>query len=119
MQGLILFIVYAISIINSGQASTTLIRDYTAAEATLAGVSVAETLHIIDNESHDNPLAKGDYVSGVPTSFGISQIHLIAHKDITKEQAYNAVFSIEYLVNQLKQGNGHIWSTYDPALNSD
>lgn len=112
MQGLLAFLVYAVTIINSGQASTSLIRDYIAAEATLVGAPVAETLHIADTESSFNHLNVGDH----GTSFGIFQIHLPAHQDITEEQAENIVFSTEWSVSQLKAGNCSIWSTCDGNL---
>ncbi len=114
MQGLLAFLIYAISIINSGQANQSLIRDYIAAEATLNGASVAETLHIADAESHFNPEAIGDHGE----SYGMFQIHLPAHKDISRKQAQSIIFSTEWSVQQIKEGNGKIWSTYDPTLDT-
>lgn len=107
MQGLLAFILYAVSIINQGQASTSLIRDYVAAEATLSGVNVQTALTIATNESGLNPNNVGDY----GTSYGLWQIHLPAHKDISEEEALDPVWSTEFAMVQLKQGNCHIWST--------
>lgn len=107
MQGLLAFIVYAVTIINSGQATTSLIRDYVAAEATLTGVDVHMALTIAENESHLNPNNVGDH----GTSYGLFQIHLPAHKDISQQQALDPVFSTEWSMAQLKAGNCHIWST--------
>lgn len=63
---------------------------------------------IIQAESQLNPLAVGD--NG--TSFGLVQIHLPAHLDVSVAQAEDIDFSIKFLCNNLVQGNGKIWSTY-------
>lgn len=112
MIGLYAFIAYAIATINAGQATTSLLKDYAAAQATLNGVSVAETLHIISNESGYNSQAVGDHGS----SIGMVQIHLSAHPNITRIQALSPIFSVEYLVSELKKGNCTEWSTCDLSL---
>src|SRR6185503_5706522 len=45
-------------------------------------------------------------------SFGVWQINLPAHPDITKEQAMDVVWSTEWSIKQLKQGKAKIWSCY-------
>ena len=42
-------------------------------------------------------------------SWGLSQINLLAHTDITKEQATDKVFAIEFLVKGIAEGNGDMW----------
>lgn len=61
-------------------------------------------------ESSYNPLAKGDYRNGKPTSFGLSQIHLPAHPEILEEQAYNPVFATEFMASEFSKGNIWKWS---------
>lgn len=63
---------------------------------------------MIQCESQYNPKAIGD--NG--TSFGLVQIHLIAHPDITKTQALDPAFAVDFLAHQIALGNGHIWSCY-------
>lgn len=103
-----MFLVMAVSSIHAGTADAALLKDFVAAEATLVGADVATALHIVHAESNFNPQAIGDHGE----SYGMWQIHLPAHKDISTEQAQDAVFSTEWAVGQLKQGNGHIWSTF-------
>ncbi len=49
-------------------------------------------------------------------SYGLVQIHLPAHPDITKEQAIDPEFSIDFLAKNLSQGKGKMWSCYPIAL---
>lgn len=114
MQGLLLFLVFAVSQFNAGNFDKALIKDYIAAEATLVGAPVAEVLHIAEAESGFNSNAVGDK----GTSFGLFQIHLPAHHDISKEQANNIVFSTEWSIQQIKAGRGEMWSTYDQSLDT-
>lgn len=59
-------------------------------------------------ESHFNPNAIGD--NG--TSFGLAQIHLPAHPNITKEQALDPKFAIEFITSEFQKGNQWKWSCY-------
>ena len=61
---------------------------------------------IIKCESSDNPNAVGD--NG--TSFGLSQIHLTAHTDITKQEALDPEFAINYLAYNLSIGKASMWT---------
>lgn len=45
-------------------------------------------------------------------SYGLSQIHLPDHPDITKEQATDADFSLKFMAENLKKGKGTMWSCY-------
>lgn len=63
---------------------------------------------IITCESEWNPNAVGDH----GTSFGLVQIHLPAHPEITKEQALDPAFSINYLKRELAAGHASQWSCY-------
>lgn len=96
-------------------------------------VSPAEIERIIDceNEEYDPKLqSRIRYTEGQISrhpdwgivgerekSFGLVQIHLPAGnkwkgKTITKEQATDPIFSIEFLAYQLSKGNGPMWSCY-------
>lgn len=43
-------------------------------------------------------------------SFGIAQIHLPAHPEITQEQATNKYFATWFLVSQIAEGNKWKWT---------
>lgn len=72
------------------------------------GVDRRTVARIIQCESQGDPKAIGD--NG--TSFGLVQIHLSAHQDIKKEEAFDQAFSINYLSHQLALGHGSMWSCY-------
>lgn len=45
-------------------------------------------------------------------SWGIAQINLPAHTDITKEQAQDPDFSVKWMARQFSLGNNRIWTCY-------
>lgn len=46
-------------------------------------------------------------------SFGLSQIHLPSWGgNITKEQATNPYFAVEFLADKLSKGQGRLWTCY-------
>lgn len=55
---------------------------------------------------------KGYDVGDREQSFGLVQIHLPAHPTITKEQAYDPEFSVDFLARHLKNGDGNMWTCY-------
>lgn len=81
---------------------TTLIRDSSA----FWGVSYDQMLNTLDCESKLDPNAIGDY----GTSFGISQIHLPAHPEISKAQALDPHWAIEYMAKNISTGHASFWS---------
>ena len=56
-----------------------------------------------------NPTAVGDY----GTSFGLTQIHLPAHPNISKAEAENPDFAINWMAIQFSEGNKGIWSCWN------
>ena len=61
-----------------------------------------------NGESTWNPNAIGDGGK----SYGLTQINLSAHPDITKEQALDPEFSLNFIVDQFLKGNEWKWSCY-------
>lgn len=45
-------------------------------------------------------------------SFGLVQIHLPAHPDITQKQAQNYNFALDFLAKNLAQGHGSMWTCF-------
>lgn len=91
------------------------LNDYSVPEliehfASQYGVSAENMRKTIHCESSMLPTAKGDFRNGKPTSFGLSQIHLPAHPEITEEQAYNPVFAVEFMAKEFSEGNSKIWT---------
>jgi len=92
--------------------------------ATKYGVSEATMRRVVECESkfhettqsrnqykHDHPewgVKKGDYEK----SFGLVQIHLPHHPNITYEQAIDPEFAADFLAKNLSEGRGKLWSCY-------
>lgn len=59
-------------------------------------------------ESSFNENAVGDNGN----SFGLVQIYLPAHPEITREQALDKEFAVKFMAEQFSQGNARIWTCY-------
>lgn len=59
-------------------------------------------------ESKLNPKAIGDHGK----SFGVAQIHLPSHPTITKKQALDPVFAVNWSAKMFSQGKANLWSCY-------
>lgn len=69
-------------------------------------VSAKKLLKTMNCESSLNIEAVGDHGH----SFGLSQIYLPAHKNITQEQAKNPVFATEFMASNFAKGNAGMWT---------
>lgn len=82
------------------------------------GVSEATMLRIIKCENPEfNPMLqsyikdpKGE--NGREDSWGLVQIFLPSHPEITKEMAQDPIFSLSFLAENLKKNKGSMWSCY-------
>lgn len=59
---------------------------------------------------HAGNVPKGYKVGDTEMSFGLVQIHLPAHPDISREQAINPEFATEFLAKNIKAGRIGMWS---------
>jgi hypothetical protein len=94
------------------------------AKAEEYGVSSRVMLAVVECESKFVPdiqsrhrytpknVPKGYAVGDREQSYGLVQIHLPAHPTITKEQATDPKFAVEFLAKNLKQGRGGMWTCY-------
>lgn len=63
---------------------------------------------VVSCESSYRPLAVGD--SG--KSFGLVQIHLPSHPYVTREQAFDPDFALDFLAKNLAKNKGKMWTCY-------
>ncbi len=71
---------------------------------------LGDTLILLANcESTLNPNAMGDDAN----SFGLYQIFLKWHTDVTREQALEIDFATRWTAQKIREGEGHIWSCWD------
>ena len=55
---------------------------------------------------------EGVYEGQREESYGLAQIHLPAHKNISYSQATNPDFAIEFMAKALSEGKGTMWTCY-------
>jgi soluble lytic murein transglycosylase-like protein len=72
------------------------------------GVNLSLMEAIIRCESSFNPNAVGDFGQ----SFGLVQIFLPAHPSITKDQALDPTFAVDFLARNLAAGKGSMWTCF-------
>lgn len=63
---------------------------------------------VITCESGNNPDAVGDF----GTSYGLSQIHLPAHPEITKAEALDPDYAVAYMARMFSIGQHGQWTCY-------
>lgn len=54
----------------------------------------------------------GDKRHGAYESFGVSQIHLKDHPDVSYEEAINADFALNFMASEMKAGRSWQWSCW-------
>ena len=81
--------------------------------ATQYNVSARKMLNTMQCESSLNVVAIGDNGN----SFGLSQIYLPAHRNITQEQAQDAVFASEFMAKEFSEGHAYEWTCYRNIYN--
>ena len=75
-------------------------------------VSPSLMLRIARCESGLRPSAIGDFNN----SFGLWQIHLPSHPQITKEQALNALWSTKWSAEKIANGKAYMWTCFKNML---
>jgi soluble lytic murein transglycosylase-like protein len=81
---------------------------YATKRAVAENVDPRVVLAVINCESTWNPVAVGDGGK----SHGLVQIHEGYHPDISREQAQDPRFAIDYLVSEVSEGNGRRWTCF-------
>lgn len=69
-----------------------------------------EIFALVSCESNYDSSAVGDH----GTSFGLAQIHLPAHPDVSREMALDPEWSLNYIIREFKAGREEQWSCYKP-----
>lgn len=91
-------------------------REYKVNAQTMLAVIGCESQYQIDIQSHhtyhEGNVPKGYSVGDREQSFGLVQIHLPVHPNITKEQAIDPEFAVDFLAKNLSAGRGGMWSCY-------
>lgn len=71
-----------------------------------------DMIRVINCESNFNPSIGGDLRENGYTSWGLSQIHLPAHQNVSKEQATDPLFAIRFMGEAFEKGKQEMWSCY-------
>ncbi len=72
----------------------------------------AQSKHVYTKDRPREGVKKGQREQ----SFGLVMIHLPAHPNITKEQAINPEFAIDFLAKNLSLGKGSMWTCYPKPM---
>lgn len=88
--------------------SSTTAEDIVTSYAIKYGTSPTPLIATLRCESNLRADAVGDF----GTSYGISQIHLPAHKNVTKAQALDPFFSIDFAAHEFSLGHQYMWSCW-------
>lgn len=102
--------------------SRTVVRqnDYRAMARTIAsqkGVQPATMLRVIDCENPDwNPALQSQIPAHGPNgkedSWGLAQIHLPSHPSISRAEATDPVFALNWMADEFAAGRARQWSCY-------
>lgn len=66
-----------------------------------------------ENNDWDTTLQSKIVKKGVrEKSYGLAQINLPANKDVTKEQATNPDFALDFMASNIAKGKANMWSCY-------
>lgn len=72
----------------------------------------------VDSHSLTSTLAcesgyNADAVGDKGTSFGVAQIHLSAHPEVSREQALDPLWSIDWAAKMFAAGRASMWTCYN------
>lgn len=113
MLPLAFYLMVYYNMINSGNTSPEVLRDYAVIEAQIAGVDPQKVLFTIEKESinwkvdinnHNDCNSKESKNCGC-TSRGLVQIRNCSHPTVTDEQAYNPIFAVNFLIKNIDKCN--------------
>ncbi len=78
------------------------------------GVSAEIMQKVVNCESNGSTTIQSNYYwkGKREESYGLSQINLPHHPNITYSQATDADFSIDFLASELAQGHGYLWTCF-------
>lgn len=88
--------------------STTTAEDIITSYAIHYGISAGPLVATLRCESDFDSGAVGDHGS----SFGVAQIHLPAHPEITEAEALDPLWSINWAAEQFAAGHADLWTCY-------
>lgn len=89
--------------------------EYASSTAVAYGIDPDVFTRTLQCESHWKADALGDH----GTSYGIAQIHAPAHPEVTREQAYDGIWSINWAAHAFATGHAYWWSCYNTIFGDD
>jgi hypothetical protein len=90
--------------------SSSSVKEYVQNEAVIYGVNPELALCIVSHESQFVPTKLGPEKRGV--SQGLWQIYSLAWPNITRAQTFDVVWSTNWALDKISNGQVHLWSTY-------
>lgn len=71
------------------------------------GISPVALKNLVKSESSWKPKAVGDK----GCSYGLTQINICAHKEVTKKQALDPEWNLEWAANEIEHGRSYQWTS--------
>ncbi len=106
MLPLAFYLMVYYNMINSGNTSPEVLRDYAVIEAQIAGVDPQKVLFTIEKESQFRPKARNDNdMAQGCDSRGLVQIRDCNHPTVTDEMANNPIFAVNFLIKNIDKCN--------------
>ena len=96
-----------ISVVTKAQ-----VKDHITSKAKQAGLSVSLVTAIAECESGFDKDIVGDHGN----SYGVFQIHLPSHPNITKAQALDPIWATAWAIEKMKSGKWKMWSCYSMVV---
>lgn len=77
------------------------------------GISPVALKNLANSESTWNPKSRGDFNAkkGSYCSYGLTQINICAHPEVTKEQALDPEWNLEWAAEVIESGKGYIYTS--------
>lgn len=71
------------------------------------GISTSTLSNLAYSESRMDATAEGDH----GCSYGLTQINICVHPEVTREQALDADFNLEWAASRIEEGNAYIYTS--------
>ena len=118
---ILLFLLFSGAIIASAWSADNpeSVYEYAGYLALKEGLNVGEFMATLECEASFRNVQSGhpnhNGPNGREDSWGVVQIHLPSHLDITREQALQPFWSLNWMAEQWVKGNKRIWSCWHTA----
>lgn len=104
-------------------AATTTLQELASTTAARYGVSGSDMAKVISCESGWSASAQSGYLdpsgpNGRENSWGIAQINLDAHPEVTRAEATDPAWALDWMARQWAAGDARLWTCYRKLIHT-